>query len=447
MSNHSLPHLPHVDFQTLRPAEIADYIEKVPYTQRLAVFGILAPHIAVATFELLPFDAQKEILYSLSPEHAAGILNAMSPDDRTAFLAELPSATVNNLLKLLSPSERSITLQLLGYPENSVGRLMTPDYIAVHMDWTVQHVLKHIRIWGHRSETIDVIYVIDDNRHLLDDLHIREFLVAPPQKRVSELADHRFVALHADENQEAAVHVFQKNDRVALPVIDNDGILLGIVTLDDILNVVNEEFTKDIQQVGGLVALDEPYMKTPFLRLMKKRGGWLIILFLGEMLTATAMTHFEDVLARAVVLSLFLPLIISSGGNSGSQASTLIIRALALGEITVGDWWKIGAREIASGLFLGTLLGLVGFLRVCIWSQFTPVYGPHWLLIATTICFSLIGVVLWGSLMGAMLPLILKYIGVDPATSSSPFVATLVDVTGIIIYFSIAVLFLSGTLL
>jgi magnesium transporter len=259
--------------------------------------------------------------------------------------------------------------------------------------------------------------------------------------------DRKYLALHVNDDQETATSIFRKNNRAVLPVIDDGGILLGIVTIDDILRVESEEATEDIQKIGGTEALDEPYMNTPLFELIKKRAGWLVILFLGEMLTATAMGFFEDEISRAVVLALFIPLIISSGGNSGSQASTLIIRAMALGEINFKDWWRVMRREILSGLALGSILGLIGFLRIAIWSQFTPIYGPHWLLLGITVAITLLGVVLWGTLSGSMLPLLLKKMGADPATSSAPFVATMVDVTGLVIYFLVASLLLRGTLL
>jgi magnesium transporter len=348
---------------------------------------------------------------------------------------------------LLNPEERAITLSLLGYPEHSVGRLMTPDYLAVRKDWTIKEVFDYVREYGHDSETVNVIYVIDDNGVLIDDIRIREVLFVPPQKKIEELMDNRYLALDVTDDEEAAIGIFRKNNRFALPVIDKNGILIGVVTIDDVLRLAEEEDTEDIQKIGGVEALDEPYMKVPFMKLMQKRAGWLIVLFLGEMLTATAMSYFEDEIAKAVVLALFIPLIISSGGNSGSQASTLIIRAMALGEVSLADWWRIMRREILSGVFLGFVLGTIGFIRVATWTLFSDIYGPHWLLVAFTLFFSLVGVVVWGTLTGSMLPLVLKKLGTDPAVSSAPFVATLVDVTGLVIYFTIAILLFSGTLL
>jgi len=427
--------------------EIADLIYHLPGPDKAFVFTTLPYIMVIKTFKVLDISSQKEVIRNLPHEQAAKILNEIQPDDRTQFLSGLPSLLVKDLLQLLSEEERIITLNQLGYPEHSVGRLMTPEYLAVQPDWTVQQVLDHIRNHGKDKETINVIYVIDDDGNLLDDIRIREFLLVATDKKVQDLMDHKFNYLKVTDDEEAAIQEFRKNNRVALPVIDEDGIMIGIVTIDDVLRLAVEEETENIQKIGGVEALDEPYMKIPFLKLMKKRSGWLIVLFLGEMLTATAMGFFEGEIARAVVLALFVPLIISSGGNSGSQASSLIIRAMALGEVTFRDWWKVMRREFSSGLFLGSVLGVIGFTRVTIWTLFTNIYGDHWLLVALVVGFSLVGVVLWGTLSGSMLPLILKKLGADPAVSSAPFVATLVDVTGLVIYFSIAFLIMHGTLL
>jgi magnesium transporter len=412
------------------------------------IISSMAVHRAAGTFKILDLSSQKAIIQDLPPLKTAELLNELPADDRTAFLEELPNEVVRELIKLLDPEERKITLALLGYPEESVGRLMTTDYLAVGEDWTAQEVLDHIRQYGKDSETIDVIYVINQQGQLIDDVRIREFLFAPPEKKVSELVDGRYIALNVHDDQESANQVFKMNNRVALPVIDDQKILLGIVTIDDVLWVANEEFSEDMQKMGGTEALDEPYLEIPILKLFKKRVVWLIVLFLGEMLTATAMGHYEEEIQRAVVLALFIPLIISSGGNSGSQASTLIIQAMAVGEITLTDWWRVMRREIISGLLLGSVLGVIGFARVVGWSQFFPdIYGPHYLAVGAAVGVSLLGVVLLGTLTGSMLPILLKKLGADPAVSSAPFVATLVDVTGLIIYFTCAYLFLQGALL
>jgi magnesium transporter len=427
--------------------EIAELLETLSDDKKAVVFNALPSSLITDVFKILDHQTQKILLKYLAHEQAAKILNEIQPDDRTEFLSELPGNTVKELLKLLSDEERKVTLSLLGYAEHSVGRLMTPDYIAVKEDWTVKHVLDYVRTNGQDKETINVIYVIDDNGVLIDDIRIREFLFVAPEKKVSELMDHRFISFFVSDKEEIAINVFRNNSRVALPVTDEGGILLGIITIDDVLRLAEKEVTEDIQKTGAVEVLDEPYMNIPFFKLMKKRSGWLIVLFVGEMLTATAMGYFEDEIAKAVVLALFVPLIISSGGNSGSQASTLIIRAMALGEITLRDWWRIMRREVFSGLFLGSILGIIGFARVATWSLFSPIYGPHWFLVALVVAFSLIGVVLWGTLSGSMLPLILKKAGADPAVSSAPFVATLVDVTGLVIYFTIAMILMKGVML
>lgn len=408
---------------------------------------ILSVNRAVNVFRILDFKKQERIIKKISGEKVAEIINGLPPDDRTSLFSELHGDAVAKLILHLSPADRREALSLLGYEEDSVGRMMTPDYIAVKKTWDVNRVLSHIRRFGKNSETIDVIYVVDDNRVLLDDIRIREILLVKPETNVSDLMDGRLIALHASDPQEEAINTFRMNNRVALPVVDDDNVLLGIVTVDDILWIANEEYTEDIQKIGGTEALDEPYLDVSLFTLVKKRVGWLVILFLGEMLTATAMGFFEKEIEKAVVLALFIPLIISSGGNSGSQASTLIIQAMALGEVTLSDWWRVMRREIMAGLMLGFVLGCIGFLRIYVWSLFSDIYGPHWFLVGLTVGITLIGVVLWGSLSGSMLPILLKRLGADPATSSAPFVATLVDVTGLVIYFSIAVMLLRGIML
>lgn len=408
----------------------------------------LSIHRAVGVFKILELPVQKRIIKNLPAFTTVELLNELPADDRTAFLSELSSNAVRELVKTLNPEERKITLSLLGYPEDSVGRLMTPDYIYVYEDNTVEEVLNSIRKHAKSSETIDVIYVINKKGELLDDIRIKDFILASPDKKVNELMDGRFIALNVEDDQEVANEAFKMNNRVALPVVSKSNKLLGIVTIDDVLWVANEEFSEDIQKIGGTEALDEPYLDISLFKLFKKRVGWLVVLFIGELFTATVMQKFEGEIQKAVVLALFVPLIISSGGNTGSQASTLIIQAMAVGEITIANWWRVMRREIIQGLMLGTVLGFIGFSRVIIWSKILPnIYGAHETLIAFTVGFSLIGVVLWGTLSGSMLPLVLKKLGADPAVSSAPFVATLVDVTGLIIYFSVAYLFLQGILL
>ncbi|MGC8750937.1 magnesium transporter [Hydrotalea sp.] len=439
----------------LNNLHITDVVELInQYPEHEAyIINLMSMHRAIHVFKILDLTQQKNIVKSLSVAKTAELLNELPPDDRTSFLSELPNATIRDLIKLLNPEERKITLSLLGYPEDSVGRLMTPDYVYVYEYNTIEEVFATIRKYAKNSETIDVIYVINQNGELLDDLRIKDILLASPSTLVSEIMDGRVITLNVHDDQEYANQVFKMNNRVALPVVDDNNILLGIVTIDDILWVTNEEFSEDIQKIGGTEALDEPYLDISFFKLIKKRVGWLIVLFLSEMLTATAMAFFADEIEKAVVLSIFVPLIMSSGGNSGSQASTLIIQAMAVGDVSLSDWWRVMRREISSGVVLGSILGFIGFVRIASWHVLMQhgiiqnLYGEHWLLIGFTVGVSLIGVVLWGTLSGSMLPILLKKLGADPAVSSAPFVATLVDVTGLIIYFSVAYLFLQGILL
>ncbi len=431
----------------LTPREAAEAIGALPPDAQLTAFGVLPHRPAAAVFEYMPEDAQRALTQGMGPKEAAAMLNLVADDDRTRFLSQLPPDASEHILSLLTPDESAEAAALLKYPRGVVGRLMTMHYIAVHEDWTVGQVLDYVRQHGEDSETLNVIYVVDDQGVLTDDVRIRELLVVPLETTMSSLMDRRYVILHTMDRQEDALNLFRREDRTALPVVDDNGCLVGIVTVDDVLDVATETATREMQKFGGSEALDEPYMQVPLGRMVRKRAGWLVVLFLGEMLTATAMGFFEKEIARAVVLALFVPLIISSGGNSGSQASTLVIRALAMREVTLADFWKVIRREVLAGLALGTILGTIGFLRISIWSAFSALYGPHWLLVAVTVAIALIGVVLWGTLVGCGLPFVLRRLGFDPATSSAPFVATLVDVTGLIIYFSVGLVVLRGALL
>lgn len=429
------------------PTDIALLLTELPENDQAIVFRLLPHDLAADTFEYMEFDTQVSLLKAMGKEEVASILNDMAPDDRTALLEDLPSSAAKQMITLLSSDERKIATNLLGYPEDSVGRLMTPDYLTVKPNWTISQALNHIRENGQDSETLNIIYVINEKGKLIDDLKIREFLLAPLESKIVDLMDENFVALHVTDDQETAVEVFKKYDRIALPVVDIFGFLIGIVTVDDVLDVAEEEATEDIHKIGGVEALEESYSTIPLFDMLKKRAGWLALLFVGEMFTATAMGLFENEIHNAIVLALFLPLIISSGGNSGSQAATLVIRALSLGEVKLKDWFFVMKREIITGVLLGAILAVIGFLRISVWQMAMDSYGIHWLVVGLTVSISLIGVVLWGTLSGSMLPLILKKLGADPAASSAPLVATLVDVTGLIIYFSVARVILKGTLL
>jgi magnesium transporter len=443
------------DFAALRevfrewpPADVAEVILDLPENEQVIIFRVLPHDLAVDVFEYIGIEEQQQLLRAMAHEQVVGILNEMAPDDRTALLEELPSDAARKLIRFLTPEERRVATALLGYPEDSVGRLMTPDFIAVKEDWTVQEVLDYIRSYGQDSETLNVIYVVDDRGKLIDDIRMREFLLKPLTSAVRDLMQKMFVTLNVTDSQQDALNMFRKYDRTVLPVVDSNGVLLGIVTVDDMLDVAEQEATEDIQKIGGMEALDEPYTTIPFLRMVKKRATWLIILFLGEMLTATAMQGYNSEIERAAILAMFLPLIISSGGNSGSQATTLVIRAMALGELSLRDWFRVVRKELLSGLALGLILGIIGFFRITLW-QYLHIfdYGKYHWLVALTVGVALVGVVLWGTLSGAMLPFLLRRCGLDPAASSAPFVATLVDVTGLVIYFNVALFILRGTLL
>jgi magnesium transporter len=428
-------------------SEIAEWIEEHEEYASTTISN-MAIHRAAAVFKIVELKIQKTIINQLPATKTAELINELPADDRTDLFEGLPSNVVRELIKTLSFGERKIALSLLGYPENSVGRLMTPDYVYIYENDTVADVLDTIRRVGKNSETIDVIYVINEKGELLDDIQIREIILSQPTKRVNELMDGRVITLKVEDDQEVAHDVFKMNNRVALPVVSKTNKLLGIVTIDDILWVQEEEYSEDMQKIGGTEALDEPYLETPFWKLISKRATWLVILFIGELFTASAMSFFEDTIKKVIVLNMLVPLIISSGGNSGSQAATLVIQAMAKGEVLLSDAWRIFRREIKSGLVLGTILGLVGIMRTFLWSYIEPsLYGTHTVALAAVTFFSVLGVVLWGTLIGSMLPIFLKRMKLDPATSSAPFVATLVDVFGIVIYFSIALLFLSGKMI
>jgi len=427
--------------------EIAELLLGLPEPDQPIFFRLLKRTQAAEVFSFLPSNRQKKLLRGLTTEHMQAVLEELEPDDRAHLFEEMPAAVTQRLFGLLSPQELEKTRRLLGYPEDSVGRLMTPEYVAIRSRWTIDKAFEHIRQYGKDAETIDVVYVIDDDGKLVDDLPLRRMILVDPYQLVASLLDDHFVALSVYDDREEAAKLMQKYARVALPVTDSDGVLVGIVTIDDVLEVLQKEATEDIQKMGAVEALDEPYLQINFFSMVKKRAGWLSILFLGETLTATAMGFYEKEIAQAVVLALFIPLIISSGGNSGSQAASLVIRAMALQELRLRDWWRVMRREIASGIALGSILGCIALLRILLWPNREIVYGEHFALVAMTVAASLVGIVMWGTLSGSMLPFIMRRLGFDPAASSAPFVATLVDVTGLIIYFSVASVILRGTLL
>jgi len=429
-------------------SDIAELIIELPTEQEGIVFRVLPRDRARQVFSYLPFEHQQHLLYSLSNAQMVELVEGLPPDDRTRLFEELPAEVTRKLLEEL-PNDAVVRARaLLGYPEHSAGRYMTPEYVALHPDMTAAEALQHIRQTGRGKETLNVLYIVDGQGKLLEDLRLGSLVLADPAIKVSDIDDPPLVWVRATDDREEVLKIFEKYDRVALPVTDAEKNMLGIITVDDVLDVAEQEATEDIQKLGGSEALDAPYLSVSIRSMVRKRGGWLAVLFLGEMLTATAMGFFEGEIAKAVVLALFVPLIISSGGNSGSQAASLIIRALALRELKLRDWARVFRREVVSGLTLGAMLGFIGFCRIVLWQKMHLTnYGPYYLLVAGTVWISLIGVVLFGTLAGSMLPFVLRRLGFDPATSSAPFVATLVDVTGLVIYFSVAYLIMKGTLL
>lgn len=432
----------------LDPADVADVLVEVPDQDDAAVFRLLPRPLAARVFAYLPPDHQQGLLRTLTNDQMREVLAGMTPDDQARLLGELPAEVTRRIVESLTPEELKAARDLLGYPPHAAGRYMTPRYVALRPDMTARQALDHLRRSGPNHETLAVVYAVDAAGKLVKELRLGTLVLADPDARVLDIPDRPLASVSATTDREEAVLLFRKYDRSALPVTDADGHMLGIITADDVLDVAEAEATEDIQRAGGMEALDGPYLEVRFWQMMKKRGVWLSVLFLGEMLTATAMGYFEGEIEKAVVLAMFVPLIISSGGNSGSQASTLVVRALALTEVRLADWLRVLRRESVSGLTLGVWLGFIGFLRVTAWHYLGLYnYGEHHLRIALTVWVALVGVVAFGSVAGGMLPFVLRRLGFDPATSSAPFVATLVDVTGLVIYFTVAALILSGTVL
>ncbi len=391
---------------------------------------------------------QAELIAEASALEKRSWVRLLAPDDVADLIQEMGTDHKDDILALLDPQTRREVTALLAYAEDAAGGLMSSRFVRLRPDMTVDEAISYIRIQAKTHvETIYYAYVLDQDQKLLGVVSFRELFSAATGKRISEIMHEDVLKVPVEMDQEQIGRIFSQQDLMAVPVVDENGIMKGIVTFDDVATAIQEEATEDIHKLGAVETLDAPYLKISMLEMIKKRAGWLMILFLGEMFTATAMGYFQLEIERAVVLALFIPLIISSGGNSGSQATTLIIRAMALGEVRLRDWWRVLGRELISGLALGTILGTVGLVRILIWPTREALYGPHYALVAVTVMFSLIGIVLWGSLTGAMLPFLLRKIGFDPASASAPAVATLVDVTGLVIYFSVAAFFLSGTLL
>lgn len=432
---------------SLFDAEISDVLMELDRQQRGLAFRLLPRDRAAEVFTFLPHEPQEDLLEDLSSQQLAQLFAEMPPDDRAELFEELPGNLVIKLLKLMGPEERHATQIILGYPEDSIGRQMTPDYIRVRPDWTVQRVLEHIRRRGEDAETLDTLYVADRAGQLVADVRLRDVLLAQPDELIEALMSTHVPSLNARDDQEIAVLEFERHDRPVLPVVDSKGELVGVVTFDDVADVAVEEVTEDIHKMAAVEALEEPYLHVSIPTLVRKRGIWLGVLFLGQMLTINAMESFEKALDKLPLLVLFVPLLISSGGNTGSQAASLVIRAMAIGEIGLRDWWRILLREFACGCLLGLLLGSIGALRIVIWHKTgLSDYGAEWLLLSLAIGTALVGIVIWGTFIGGMLPLLFRRLGVDPATSSAPFVTTIVDISGIVIYFLTVLTILRGSL-
>jgi len=427
----------------LPAADIADTLAELEESDAAIAFRLLPRELAGESFAELEYDKQQTLIHALGTRGAQRMLEAMDPDDRVALLDELPDDVTRRLIASLNPEDRKVTQQILGYPEESVGRLMTPDYVRIMPEWSIARAIEHIREYGRDAETVHWIFIVDDKRRLIDDLHIRKILLADPEAKVADLIDDRYISLKATDDQEEAVRLMNRYDRTALPVVDSLGRLLGIVTYDDIADVAELEATEDIQKLAGMEALDYPYMQTRYFEMLKKRGVWLSILALVQVATIAVMGAFRKELESVFIVSLFVPLIIATGGNTGTQAASLMIRAFALDEIDVGDWRRVLIKEVSLGALLGLAVGVIGFAIAMGVANFTgSAPPPH--VVGLAIGTAIVGIVLWGVVVGSMLPFVLKALKVDPATSSAPLVATLMDVTGLLIYFGVAITLLSS---
>jgi len=428
-------------------ADVADLLAELEPADAAVTFRFLARDEAGDVFSNLEPETQEALIETLGAEASQRVFEAMEPDDRVALMDELPDTVARRLLNALSPENRRETQMILGYPPDSVGRLMTPDYVKLRPLMTIAQALEHIRMYGRDAETVHWVYIVDADGKLIDDIHSRTLLLADPEANVESVMDDKFIAAEATDDQEEVVLMMGKYDRTALPVVDSRGALLGIVTIDDVADIAEEEATEDIQKIAGVEALERPYMQTHFGEMLKKRGGTLCILFVFQLLTIGVMSYFDEHLHKALVLALFVPLIISSGGNTGTQAASLLIRALALRELEPSDWWSVLKKELSTGIVLGLVLGSMGVLTVLLLGQIGVAPSEYAWGIAISVGIAIVGIVLWAGILGSMFPLVLSKLGLDPATISSPLVATLMDVSGLVIYFTVAIAILKGTLL
>ena len=436
--------------EEMHPADLADVAEALPRERVADLLSALPAERAADVLEYLNEDLRSEVLEAMSTRQAAELVTQMTPDDRADVLEELEEETADEILSEIPEQAREETERLLAYEPESAGGLMTTEFVSVSEDSRVEEALAAVRriARGGRREAMHAIYATDAEGSVKGVMSLHELLAAPEGALVRDVAWEEVVTVPPTADRKEVAQLTQDYDLVAIPVVDGEHRIIGVVTVDDVIDALVEEHTEDVQRFGGMEALDEPYMQIGFWKMIQKRAGWLCALFLSEMLTASAMQHFQIELNKAVVLTLFIPLVMSSGGNSGSQATSLIIRAMALGEVRLRDWWRIASRELPAGIVLGAILGLIGFIRIVTWQRLGIwSYGEHYMLLAMTVAFALTGIVAFGSLAGSMLPFVLKRVGFDPASASAPFVATLVDVTGLSIYFYVALFFLRGTLL
>jgi len=436
--------------EELHPADLADVAEAMPFEQIPVFLAALPQDRAAAVLEYLDEELRAEVLEAMSPETAAALVSAMTPDERADVLEELDEEHAEEIVEEMPERERRETEALRQFDPDTAGGLMTTEFVSEAAGTTVEETLRRVRVIARsgKREAIYSIYTTDENGRLAGVLSLRELLAAPEGSRLSDVAWTEVQSVSPSADREEVARVISNYDLVVVPVVSESGHVMGVITVDDVIDAIQEEQTEDVQKFGGMEALDEPYMQISFLRMLKKRGGWLSVLLVSEMFTTFAMQHYEGELQKVAALMIFVPLVMSAGGNSGSQATSLITRAMALREISLRDWWRVALRELPTGLALGALLGVIGMLRIAIWQRLGIVsYNPHWELIAATIGLSLIGIVTFGSIAGSMLPFILRRVGFDPASASAPLVATLVDVGGLVIYFTVAILILGGTLL
>ena len=428
----------------LPPFDVAAVLDVLEPNEAAVAFRLLPRELAGEAFAELESEPQQAIIEALGDRASQTMLQAMDPDDRAALLDEMPDQAAKRLIDRLKPEDRRVTQQILGYPEESIGRLMTPDYVRLRPEWTIQQSLEHIRRFGHDAETVHWVYVIDASGRLIDDLNIRSLLLTDPNDTVREIMDDAYQALSAFDDQEQAARAMLDYDRTVLPVVDSTGVLLGIVTIDDVADVVEEEATEDIHLIGGVEALDDPYIRTGLADMLRKRGVPLVILFVVQVITIAILGRFEGALKAPLILAMLVPLMISCGGNTGTQAASLLIRAVSLREVAPGDWRRVAIKELVTGVILGIVLGVLGVGIVYLVDVVGLASTDEPMRVGVAVGVAVLGIVTWAALLGGLLPLVLERYKLDPATISSPLVATLMDISGVLIYLGVAPALLSA---